>query len=148
MNNFDQRGQSISRDQINIGNIILYLNRRSWPTNIREWEYKDFVWTFSGGGVSLSKFGGYTMAGARAEVWSQCQSAILSDLQEDLDEGWEPIGEIGPTALTFRDTLRLNWGAYIVAGVFTMGVGLLAPFFFLDTWTIPIEFRVRLRRPK
>jgi hypothetical protein len=148
MTTFDQQGQSVGRDQINIGGIILYLNRRNWPTQIRDWEYKDFVWTFTSGGINLSNFGGYTMAGARHEVWSECQSAILSDLQQDLDNGWEPIGEIGPTALKFRDTLRLNWGAYIVAGIFTMGIGLLAPFFFLNTWAIPVEFRVRLRRPK
>ncbi len=119
-----------------------------YPSPPVEYEYKDFVWKIRGGGYSMSRNGGYTMYGARMETWSHFQNQILIDLQEDYDLGWRPMGEVGPACFNFHTELRLNWLAYILATIFTMGVGLLFFFFFFDTWAIPDEFRLKLRRPK
>jgi hypothetical protein len=115
---------------------------------IVEWEYKDYVFTYTGGGARLSNFGGFTMAGARHEVWSQSQGWILPDLQEWMNQGWEPIGQIGPESLVFRTELRLSWLSFIIFAIFTAGLGLLLFFLFFDTWAIPVEFRVKMRRRK
>jgi hypothetical protein len=127
---------------------IDYKDLREMVKKRGDWEYKDYVWAFTGGAVSLSKFGGFTMAGARLEVWSQCQSEILSDLQQWTDKGWKPIGEIGPSSLVFRDELRLGWFSYILFGIVTVGIGFLLPFLMMDRWAIPIEFRLSMRRHK
>lgn len=110
-------------------------------------EYKDFVWKITGG-YSMSNFGGYTLHGAKMECWSQLQSQILFDLQQEFDQGWQPLGAVGPESLIFHTTLRLNWFSYILFSIFTMGLGLLGFFLFFDTWAIPDEFRLKLRRVK
>jgi hypothetical protein len=113
-----------------------------------EWEYKDFVWDFSGGGICIGNFSNNNMSSARLEFWSHFQSRIMADFQEMLDQGWLPMSSIGPSSLTMKEETRLNLPGYLLGAVFTCGLGLLAPFFFLDQWAVPVELRIKMRRRK
>ena len=92
-----------------------------------EWVYRDFIFPFPPdfGWVSTGP-GGNTETGARSEFWQRSQQAIRLELQKWLDDGWEPIGEIGPAGITieylqredyaeatfFRSTMRIEEGQF------------------------------------
>jgi len=116
------------------------------------YEYKDFVYEWAPGQrgwVNIdSNFGGHTSVGARLEIWSWCQGVILPAIQEWIDDGWEPMTEVGPASIATRQYSRLNGVAYAIFSVVTMGVGLLLPFLFLTPVLEPVEFIVKMRRRK
>jgi len=68
-----------------------------------KWVYRDFIVPFpSDFGRVYTGPGGNTETGARSEVWQRSQQAIRLELQKWLDDGWEPIGEIGPAGITIE----------------------------------------------
>jgi hypothetical protein len=91
----------------------------------------------------------YNEPEARLYYWQNYQSYIFTDLQKLLDEGWQPITEIGPSCIQLRsfksqDSLDLFQVLLIIG---TLGI----PFFFgwTRSWKYElIGFQVKLRRPK
>lgn len=75
-----------------------------------EWVYRDFIFPFPPdfGWVSTGP-GGITETGARSEFWQRSQQAIRLELQKWLDDGWEPIGEIGPAGIAIEHLQREDY---------------------------------------
>jgi hypothetical protein len=123
---------------------------------VTEWEYKDFVykgWKPRDAWVSTSGSNSYTIPGARLYFWQYRQQAILAELQKWLDEGWEPVGEVGPSGIVlhqYRAIKRepLGWILMMLLYVGTFGLFLLFDLMSMDWWAEPTEFRVQMRRPK
>lgn len=117
-----------------------------------EWEYDDFVYRFRPGETWCHVGeGGYTAAGARVTFWQNYQSHILPLLQQRLDQGWEPITEVGPGGISLRQYTTLRWSVggwiwFLFITIITMGLGLIMLFFGLSPYVEPVEFRVKLRR--
>lgn len=90
-----------------------------------EWEYKDFVVEYSGGRVSIGH-GGYTIPAALLFCWQSEQTSIAKKLQSWLDEGWQPIGGIGPSCFRYHTYRRWKPDAFTwIVGILTLGFGLL-----------------------
>jgi len=102
--------------------------------SMTEWEYRDFVYTFP----ERDRPSRYcvSVVYTRQDVWNEQQKFILPRLQEWLDEGWEPITEIGVAGL--------EWAPYIKFHI--------NPFdaLFGDTSKCEraVAFRVKMRRRK
>jgi hypothetical protein len=66
-------------------------------------ETKDFVriwpegnrWSYSPGAAG-------TEMTARMYIWNNTQADLLKGLQEEINEGWKPITEVGPSAFKLR----------------------------------------------
>jgi hypothetical protein len=98
---------------------------RSAPDKPVEWEYGYFLRHWGPGkGGSYPLGDGKTEYHARVFYWSDNQSWILPELQKYMDEGWQPLTEVGPNAYAFRR----HGGS--------------------PDWLEVKEFRVKLRRPK
>src|SRR5689334_9364112 len=65
-----------------------------------EWEYKDFLLSYAerNGG----RFETDNILEAKRGLWNINQAKWLPILQKELDSGWEPITEVGPSALKVR----------------------------------------------
>ncbi len=118
------------------------------------WEYKDFVDSFppkgKAGWVGLGP-GGYSVAGAKLEFWQDWQSTILPELQTWLDQGWEPISEVGPGSIQIRTyrTLRFSvggWIIFIILVIMTFYLFLIYALLTIPEYAEPVEFRVSMRR--
>lgn len=96
------------------------------PSAPTEWEYSYYVqcWELGKGGKYYTG-GGHTEVQARHYFWGGQQKWINPEIQEYLDNGWEPITEIGPNGFTFRYRTLNN-----------------------DAWYEMRDFRVKFRRPK
>jgi hypothetical protein len=69
-----------------------------------KWYTKDFVYRWPPGGRYNGKFGTLVNAAAvKRSFWDAFQIEILPIVQEWLDDGWQPISEIGPSALVLED---------------------------------------------
>lgn len=68
-----------------------------------EWEYQDFLikWGARDGGRYFLKDGENENT-IRLKVWNNSQSWILPKIQELLDNGWQPVTQVGPPAFSFR----------------------------------------------
>jgi len=65
-----------------------------------EWVSRDFIFSFPVDATWCRiGVGAYTEAGAKLEFWQEFQQAIRVELQKWVDEGWEPISEIGPAGI-------------------------------------------------
>ena len=122
------------------------------------WEYTDFrldipnpqVWA-----DQISGNGACTTAAVTAYWWQSMQRWILPQLQSRLDEGWEPVTEVGPggfDARYFRPFFSPT--AKGLSGVFDRVLTLvLLPWTLLpwligdsDQYMMPTSFTVGLRR--
>src|SRR4051812_31776610 len=65
------------------------------PATSFKWETKDFVHTYPQGWMWFQNPN--TDSQARFEFWQNSQQDILRELRKWKDEGWEPIGEVGPS---------------------------------------------------
>ena len=116
-----------------------------------EWEYRDFVFGFTTGEMwARIGSGAYSEAGARLEFWQAYQDSIRLKLQRWLDDGWQPIGEIGPAGITIRTYMGAKYS--VVFWVFILVVSAMMLFipllFITNTYAEPTEFRLKMRRPK
>jgi hypothetical protein len=124
--------------------------------SVTEWDYKDFKLTWAQGKTGWVSAHHYAEPSARLYYWQNYQSMIMRDLQKLLDEGWRPIGEIGPAGINLRSFKSYDSGdifiyAMVIVIVFgTFGLGILAiPFFWPSSYKYElIGFKVELRRPK
>jgi len=116
------------------------------------YEHKDFVYRWK---VSRRPWRCVTSNGdfllATLEWWQGHQSWLLPKLQKYLDQGWEPLTEVGPNAYVTRDFKSLTKATgcldallmfCVVIGTFGFGL-----FFIRSLYTEAVEFRVKLRRP-
>ena len=120
-----------------------------------EWEHKDLVVAYPPGrrGQVYVGAGGYTHPGARLFFWQSGQADIAQKLQGWLDEGWEPIGEVGPSCLQLRPYRKWepDFGVIgtVIFGVMTLGLGLLASLRNETNDYVEVtEFRLPMRRPR
>lgn len=67
---------------------------------VTQWEYRDFVYTYPEGKGPWRACGSRTYR--RQDIWNEQQMFLLPKLQEWLDEGWEPITEVGVGALEWE----------------------------------------------
>jgi len=114
------------------------------------YEYFDFIKHFSGGIAYLNE---YTEDAARTKFWNESQSWILFQIREYMDQGWEPITQVGPGAIklgykkTYFDWDFFGWFAYFGVGLATLGIGFfIMPLIFTFRVTFPEEFKVTMRR--
>ena len=119
-----------------------------------EWEYQEFVYKFPEGAM-WAQLGesAYTEAGARLEFWQNYQQEIRLELQKWLDQGWQPVGEVGPASIQIRKyrALRYNWFGWLLFIIFTLlTVYTFGIFAYLTRpwYAEPTEFRLSMRRPK
>jgi len=116
-----------------------------------QWEYKDYIYNWPRGHI-WANVGqkGYTLPATRLEFWSDSQRQIRSELQKWLDDGWEPVGEVGPTGIQVREYSSIKaspFGMVIIIGLSLVTIGLALPAFF-DRYAEPTVFSVQMRRPK
>ncbi len=153
-NSYDQQNQNVSGNQINIGGIVFYVNKSSWPLQIRQWEYKDFIYTYPKN-FMWAKLGdkGYTLHSAKLEFWQNSQRQIFPKLQEWFDQGWEPVGEVGPgcievkTSTGHKDKTTGYWAWNTVAGLFTFGLSLALAALDVSEVAEPTKFIIQIRHP-
>jgi len=73
---------------------------------LTEWEYHTFVSEMGAQedrlDFRLCRFNGYTDVAARLSYWQDYQKVIMPELLKWLDQGWEPIGDIGPSCIELR----------------------------------------------
>lgn len=117
---------------------------------VNEWESKEFAYKFPLGGMwAHVGSGGYTEAGAKLEFWQNHQQKIRLELQKWLDDGWEPVGEIGSAGIRIRTFRSAKYSAFgwiwiALISVLLLGLPLL---FIWSTYAEPVEFRLTMRRP-
>lgn len=122
-------------------------------SEITPFEYKNFVYSFQRGAWATVGQGAYSEAGARLEFWHMSQSDILPELQKELDEGWEPLSEVGPGGIALRSFRAFNYSAFgwimIFLGILaTWGLLLFVLPFMRSTCVEPVEFKLSMRRRK
>ncbi len=117
-----------------------------------EWETRDFVYVWTSGvdWVMLGPWG-YTEVGARYHFWQRWQSRIAQALQQWRDDGWQPIGEVGPECVRLRYYEKYNYDpiATAIIGVLVVAtLGLILLIVPKTPFAEPTEFRLPMRRPK
>ena len=118
---------------------------------LTEWEYHTFVlkWEHKKTGwISASGPNGYTDVAARLSYWQDYQKVIMPELLKWLDQGWEPIGDIGPSCIELRTFKSATTGrgpiGLAVETTLTFGINLVARDWFYEL----AAFTVNLRRRK
>jgi hypothetical protein len=101
------------------------------PPAPTEWISRDFVYEFpppgQGPWAKLGS-GAYSQAGAKLEFWQNSQREITTELQEWVDEGWQPVGEVGPscieikTSYSHRDKSAVYWLMFLFFSIPTFGL--------------------------
>ncbi len=117
-----------------------------------DWEYQEFVWTPSSQRWVL--VGPYNQLSASQMWWQEDRNAILSQLQTWLEQGWEPIGNIGPECYQLREYTKPKISNVSAAGclvvaiytITTFGLFLLYVLIAQDNFIEPIRFRIPMRR--
>lgn len=118
------------------------LEKRAEPT---EWEYKEYVHRWAHEQIYYN-LNSYQDAHVRIDVWMNYQSRILEELQKWYDEGWQPIGEVGPSSIQLNYFSKWNWwGAFLVT-IATAGIGIFLAPFIRTSLAEPAEFRLKMRR--
>ena len=117
------------------------------------YEYTNYVWEYS---PRMRELRGVELRGpedaARLTLWQSDQYVILPDVWKWLDEGWEPVTEVGPAGYdlrsykSYRNYGVREWIMMLVFIVGSAGAGLLLLPFLRREFVEPIEFRVKLRR--
>ena len=118
-----------------------------------EWQYADFVYRWPGHDRPWHKISGphgTSEMEARLDYWSENQREILFQLQQWIDMGWEPLGEVGAASIVLRTYRDAKIGGcsdlliLLIGMVATFGLVLL---FIRETYVEPAEFRVQMRGP-
>ena len=110
------------------------------------WEHKDFVYTWSHK-QTWYRSSQYSDTQVRVDVWMNYQSKISAELQKWYDEGWQPVGEVGPSSIKIQQYKQWDGIAAVWWTIFTAGLALLIAPFLRESFTEPTEFRLQMRRP-
>jgi hypothetical protein len=97
-----------SRFCLHCGNPITQVIQQDEIATPANWEYKWFSWELKkgqGGHYDLHGMYGatYTEQSARLFFWNSEQTKVLPEFQKELDEGWQPLSEIGASAVFFEN---------------------------------------------
>jgi hypothetical protein len=65
-------------------------------------ETKDFVRIWNPGDFKYSPGLGGNENDARVYFWNNSQEYLLKDIREEINNGWKPITEIGPSSFKLR----------------------------------------------
>ncbi len=130
-------------------------NRVPEQTQETKWEYDDFVWKPAPGSLRISG-AGISQQGlivARADWWAACRASILDKMKSWIDDGWEPIAQVGPDCFEV-EVYRVNVVSqmsiiakviWIVFSLFTLLLPLLLIFVYTE-YAEATGFRVQMRR--
>lgn len=117
-----------------------------------EWEYQDFIYRWAPRHRQQICVNYYSVPEARLHFWQESQATIKREVQTWLDKGWEPVGEIGPSAIQLRSYKSLIQGSdpieFILQGCLVVATLGLAYFGLRKDFVEPTEFRVTMRRKK
>lgn len=130
---------------------------RSPSTSSSTYEQKDFVLLWDEGKrpwCSTDQNSPYqSESAARMYFWNGQQQHILPSIQSWLDDGWEPVTEVGPAGFElryFRHWVLGIVGKIICALLFLSVVGFILGLLWLYIFVNPrvevVEFRVNMRR--
>lgn len=122
-----------------------------------QWEYEDFVYKYPDDRSLWCA--NYPDAEAQLYFWQASQKYVFPQLQKKVDEGWEPLSEIWPSAISIR-TFRSRWWQYgpvwqailviiwLNLTILTLGLALWFPNSTIWCYSVPTQFLVKLRRSK
>lgn len=118
-----------------------------------DWEYRDFVYNFKHADYLLPLGKGedkFTPVEARTEVWQTYQATIMRELQKWLDQGWEPVGKIGPAAIELEhiETSMISDLTCLGLVVYTVTGYILLALFLKNEYSSPTRFVVQMRRQR
>jgi hypothetical protein len=116
----------------------------SWP-ELLQWDFKEYAYTWSHDQTWYNS-SQYNDDHVRKDVWLSYQSKIGEQLQICYDEGWEPIGEVGPSCIRLNYFSKWNAAGAIVFTILTAGLGIILAPFIRTQVTEPTEFKLRMRR--
>jgi hypothetical protein len=113
---------------------------------------KDYVHAFRPNQIWYRIGLGEGPSSARQYFWDEYQNTLLRELQDEYEQGWEPITEVGPSAFKIRSYQKnapLDFSD-LVMWIVTLGFGLLMQILnpLKLTYYEPTEFRVTLRKNK
>lgn len=119
---------------------------------VNNWEQKDFVFEYNPGWswVRIDSGSGNTPSEARQYFWQESQRFVLPKLQKWRDDGWEPVSEVGPSAIELRyyKSMGKTFGDKLL-GFLALAVSLgFLVFWVRSEYVEPKEFRVTMRRKK
>ena len=81
-----------------------------------DWYYEDFVYRYPPGSRPMGKFGiAVNILQVKHSFWDRYQNELLPIVQQWLDDGWQPVSEIGPSALVIDDQQQSKVGQQIWA---------------------------------
>jgi hypothetical protein len=110
-----------------------------------QWHYKDFVYTWSHK-ETWYRSSNYNDTQVRVDVWMNYQSKISALLQKWYDEGWQAVGEVGPSSIKIHQYKEWDGIAAVWWTIFTAGLALIIAPFLRESFTEPTEFRLQMRR--
>ncbi len=120
---------------------------------VDQWEYKDFFWRVPEmEQVSVTVD---LLTQARIEWWSESKSYIMREIQKWLDEGWEPMTQIGPDCWEMEKSSISNtskwgplaWMIWFIGLIATFGLAIFMLFGKTEVYK-PTAFRVQMKRRK
>lgn len=113
---------------------------------VLEWEEVDFTysWSHKETYYDARKL---TESQVRAELWTNFQAQIASQMQKMYVDGWQTIEEVSPSKIRLNYFSELNTGAWLIVGIITGGILLLFPSVFSTKYIEPTMFRISMRRP-
>lgn len=117
---------------------------KTQPSSPEEWEYRDFVHSWAHRTWCADPV--LSRAEIQDLVWEASQSEITLEMTKMLDEGWQPLEEVGPARIkitSFTDRRTLGCFLALLAVLQTPSNPL-----FQFTRVEPTEFRVKMRRLK
>jgi hypothetical protein len=100
-----------------------------------EWEYQDFVLDYSQTGLGARLADSTLITTTRVELWAQVRPEVMKHLQSWLDKGWQPVAQIGPDCLEFKEQRKRELGG----GLALFGV---------NTYVYLQTVRIQMRRQK
>jgi hypothetical protein len=117
-----------------------------------QWEYKDYIWK----PPTTTAFATPDMLStARVQWWSEARPLLTTELQKWFDEGWQPVGSVGPDCMEIEETKISSaskwnffvWIMWFLSLVPSFGLTFFA-LFLRSTVYKPVAFRVQMRAPK
>jgi hypothetical protein len=106
----------------------------------------EYTWPTSGSGTTWYKNG--FPEDARRYFWEEYQEMLMSKIRKELEDGWTPISEVGPSAITMRESRKQRIDP--IATVLTLGID--AAFSILggdkDVYRYPSAFRVLMKKDR
>ena len=122
-------------------------------------EFKEFVWIWpkenrlecriAGGNPNAS------IPDALQAFWADEQYNIMSSLNQEIADGWEPITEVGPSAIKYNDftkSISIIDCSRVLGWVLSLGLLFITDAFSgfarKEIWCEPLSVRIQLKRSR